>query len=176
MSGLALIGALCGAIGGAVTGLLSVPLSREPPLPRDGQVGKAEEPRSVKFVGAIAGLIAAVLCTYLAPLLQTVLIEGSLEYLDLTIFFLSAIYGTPVCVSTIAVVSVPLGIGGAYLGLQLGRAFGKPHSKALVWLGAAVGGFVGYLLGSLVVFAIGYVEAGPCQSREFGGHGPACKP
>jgi hypothetical protein len=102
------------------------------------------------------GVVSAMACTWLAPLVQTRLIEGSLESLDMAIFFLQSIYFTPVCVPIIAVVSVPLGIGGAYLGLQLGRAGGRPHAKALVWFGAAVGGVVGYVLGSLIAFATGY--------------------
>jgi hypothetical protein len=153
--GLALIGAISGAAGGAVTGLLTFRISRDPPPSREGQGRVAEEPRSVKFVGAFTGLAAAVLCTWLSRLVQTMLTEGSLDSLDLTYYFLSTIYLSPVCLPTIAVVSVPLGIGGAYLGLELGRATGRPHAKVLVWLGAIVGGVMGYLLGSLLAFAVG---------------------
>jgi len=111
----------------------------------------------VIVAGVISGLIAAVLCTYLAPLVLTMLMEGSLDSLDLTIYFLSAIYGTPVCIPTIALVSIPLGVGCGYAGLEIARASGRPDSRLWVWCGAAVGGVAGYLLGSLVAFAIGYV-------------------
>jgi hypothetical protein len=76
----------------------------------------------------------------------------------LTIFFLSALYGTPVCVPTIALVSIPLGIGCGYVGLEIGRASGRPGPRLWVWFGAALGGVAGYVLGSLVAFAIGHMR------------------
>jgi hypothetical protein len=157
MVGLGVVGAVCGATGGAITGAALVLLSRVPTSPRDGSVRKAKDMRIVNIAGGISGLIAAVLCTYLAPLVLTVLTEGSLESLDLTIFFLSALYGTPLCIPTIAIVSIPLGIGCAYVGLEIGRASRYPDSRLWVWFGAAVGGVAGYVLGSLVAFAIGYL-------------------
>ena len=71
-------------------------------------------------------------------------------------FFLNAIYGSPMCIAKNAVVAIPLGIGGAPIGLEIGGAMGRPDSRLWVWCGAAVGGVAGYLLGSLVAFAIGY--------------------
>jgi hypothetical protein len=157
MAGLGVIGAVCGATGGAITGAALVLLSRLPVL-QDSGVRKAEDTKYVKVAGAISGMLAAVLCTYSSPLVLTILTEGSLESWDLTIFFLSALYGTPVCVPTIALVSIPLGIGCGYVGLEIGRIGGRPGSRLLVWFGAALGGVAGYVLGSLVAFAIGHMR------------------
>jgi hypothetical protein len=110
----------------------------------------------VNIAGVISGLLAALLCTYSAPLVLTVLTEGSLASLDLTIFFLSALYGTPVCIPTISLVSIPLAIGCAYVGREIGQASAKPASKLWIWGGAVVGAVLGYVLGYLVAFAIGY--------------------
>jgi hypothetical protein len=162
MEGLGLIGAVCGATGGAITGAALVlqsrlPLSRVRVLPQDHGVRKAKDRRLMNIAGVISGLAAAVLCAFLAPLVVTVLTEGSLDRLDLTIFFLTAVYGSPVCIPTIAVVAIPLGIGGGHIGLEIGGAIGRPDSRLWVWCGAAVGGVAGYVLGSLVAFAIGYL-------------------
>jgi hypothetical protein len=86
------------------------------------------------------------------------LMEGSLESVDPTIFFLSAIYASPVCIPTIALVSIPLGIGCGYVGLELGRATGKSDPRIWIWGGAALGGVAGYVLGSLVAFAFGHLR------------------
>jgi len=158
LAGLALAGAVCGAVGQAIVGSALVLLSRAIVPPHDGEERSAEDTKRVRVAGIICGLVAAVLCTYLAPLVLTLLQEGSLESLDLTIFFLSAIYGSPVCVPTIALVAVPLSIGCGYVGLEIGRASGRPGSGFLVWCGAAIGGGGGYLLGSLVAFAFGHMK------------------
>ena len=156
MGGIAVVGAVCGAIGGAITGAALVMLSRAPVLPQEPRVRKSKDTRLVRIAGVISGLTAAVLCTYLAPLVLTVLLEGSLDSLDLTIYFSSALYGTPLCIPTIAIVSIPLGVGGGYVGLEIGRASGRPGPRFWVWCGAAIGGVAGYLLGFLVAIAIGY--------------------
>jgi hypothetical protein len=155
-AGVGVVGAVCGATGAAISGAALVLLSRVQAPPQDGGASEAKDTRLVRIVGTISGVIVAVLCTYLAPLVLTMLKEGSLDSLDLTIFFLTALYATPLCVPTIAVVSIPLGIGGGYIGLEMGRAIGRPDSRAWVWSGAAVGGVAGYVLGFLVAFAIGY--------------------
>jgi hypothetical protein len=152
MAGLGVMGAVCGATGGAITGAALVLLSRRPVPPvREGT--DAKETRLVRTAGGISGLLSAVLCSYLAPLVLTVLTEGSLESVDLEYYALSSIYFTPVCLPTIAVVSIPLSIACGHLGLELGRAIGRPESRLLVWCGAAVGAVAGYLLGSLVAFS-----------------------
>jgi hypothetical protein len=87
----------------------------------------------------------------------TFLIEGSLESVDLVYYPFSALYFTPVCLPTIAVVSIPLSIACGHVGLELGRAFGRSGSRLLAWLGAVVGGVAGYVLGSLVAFAVIHV-------------------
>jgi hypothetical protein len=102
--------------------------------------------------------MAAALCTYTAPLVLIQLTEGSLDSLDMTIFTMSAIfYGTPLCLPTIGLVSIPLAIGFGYIGLEIGQALGRPGSKLWVWCGAALGGVAGYVLGYLVAFGIGYL-------------------
>jgi hypothetical protein len=78
---------------------------------------------------------------------------GQLESVDLVYYPFSALYFTPVCLPTIAIVSIPLSTACGYLGLELGRACGGPGSRLLVWCGAAVGGVAGYILGSLVAFS-----------------------
>lgn len=70
--------------------------------------------------------------------------------------FLNAGYGSPLCTATNTVVAIPLSIGGARIGLEIGRAMGRPDSGLWVWCGAAVGGVAGHLLGSLVAFAMGF--------------------
>lgn len=157
MMGLAVVGAVCGATGGAITGAALVLLSRAPVLQPDRGARQVKDTRLVKVAGVVSGLIAAVLCTYLAPLAVTVLTQGSLDSLDLTIFFLSVLAGTPLCVPAIALVSIPLGIGCGYVGLEIGRARGRPDSRPWIWSGAAIGGVAGYLLGSLVAFAVGHM-------------------
>jgi hypothetical protein len=158
VAGLSVVGAVCGATGGAIAGAALILLSRPPVPPRDAGVETAKDTRPAKVAGGVSGLLAAVLCTYMGPLVFTVLTEGSLDSLDLTIFFLSAIYGSPVCIPTLALVSIPLSVGCAYVGLELGRASGRLGSKLWVWCGAAVGGVAGYALGSLVVIALGHLR------------------
>jgi hypothetical protein len=154
MAGLGVMGAVCGATGGAITGAALALLSRVPVLPQDGGEAETKETRLVRVAGAVCGLLSALLCSYLAPLVLTVLTEGSLESVDLTYYSFSALYFTPVCLPTIALVSIPLGIACGYLGLEIGRACGRPGSRLLVWCGAAVGGIAGYALGSLVAFSV----------------------
>jgi hypothetical protein len=157
MAGLGLVGAVSGATGGAITGVALVVLRRAPVQTPDDGEGKADDTKPVRIAGGISGLLAAVLCTYLAPLVLTLLAEGSLESLDLTLFFLSALYGSPVCIPTVAVVSIPVSIAGGYVGLEIGLASGRPGSRPWIWGGAAVGGVAGFLLGSLVAFAFGHM-------------------
>ncbi|MEA3334659.1 MAG: hypothetical protein U9R25_02040 [Chloroflexota bacterium] len=154
--GLALMGAVLGATGGAITGATLVLLSRVPTLPQGDELSEARDRRLVVVAGGISGLIAAALCVYTAPLVITKLIEGSLDSLDLTIYFLSALGSTPLCLPTIAVVTIPLAVGGAHAGLEIARVNGRTDSRAWIWSGAAIGGVAGYLLGFLVAFAIGH--------------------
>jgi hypothetical protein len=153
MAGLGVMGAVCGATGAAITGAALALLSRVPVLPPDGGEEKAKETRLVRVAGAVCGLLSAMLCSYLAPLVITVLLEGSLASVDLVYYPFSALYSTPVCLPTIAIVSIPLAIAGGHLGLEIGRACGRPGSRLLVWCGAAAGGIAGYVLGSLVAFS-----------------------
>ena len=154
MAGLGVMGAVCGATGGAITGAALALRSRRPVLPQDGGEAKAKETRLVRVAGVVCGLLSAALCSYLAPLVLTVLTEGSLESVDLTYYPFSTLYFTPVCLPTIAIVSIPLSIACGYLGLEIGRAVGRPGSRLLVWCGAAIGGVAGYFLGSLVAFSV----------------------
>ena len=154
MAGLGVMGAVFGATGGAITSAALVLLSQRRVLLPDGGEVESKQARLVRVAGATSGLLSAALCSYLAPLFLTVLTEGSLESVDLTYYSMSALYFTPVCLPTIAVVSVPLSIACGYLGLELGRASGRPGSRLMVWCGAAVGGVAGYVLGSLVAFSV----------------------
>jgi hypothetical protein len=156
MAGLTVVGAVCGATGGAITGAALVFLSRGPDRAQDSGVSKATNTRFVYVVGGISGLVAAVLCIYLAPLVVTKLTEGSLDSLDLTIYAFSALASTPLCLPTIAVVAIPLAVGCGYVGLEIARASGRQDPRPWILLGAAIGGVAGYLLGSLAAFAIGY--------------------
>jgi hypothetical protein len=100
------------------------------------------------------------LCTYLAPLVVVALEEGSLESVDSVIYFLGAIYRSPVCIPAIALVTIPLAIGCGHVGLEMARASGRADPRPWIWCGAAVGGVAGYFLGSLVAFAIAHVTVG----------------
>lgn len=111
----------------------------------------------MNIAGVASGLVAAVLCTYLAPLAVTALVQGSLESVDLVIYFLGAIYRSPVCIPAIALVTIPLAIGCGYAGLEMARAGGRTDPRPWIWCGAAVGGVAGYFLGSLVAFAIAHM-------------------
>jgi hypothetical protein len=153
MLGLGVMGAVCGATGGAITGAALARLSGRPVLPPDGGEVEAKERRLVRVAGVVCGLLSAVSCSYLAPLVLTLLIEGSLGSVDLIYYPFSVLYLSPVCLPTLAVVSVPLSIACGYVGLEMGRAIGRPGSRLLVWCGAAVGGVAGYVLGSLVAFS-----------------------
>lgn len=154
MAGLAAVGAVGGAVGGAITGAAWAWLARAPAPSGDAAASKAEGSRLVTVAGIISGFLAATLSIYVAPLVITMLEEGSLDSLDLTIFFMSALYSSPVCLPAIAAVTIPLSIGCGYVGLEVGRAMGRPDSKVWIWLGAALGGVAGYFLGSLVAFSI----------------------
>ena len=152
---------VCGVCAGSRSSRLPgvaalVLLARVPGLPQDLEVRKAKDTRRVNVAGVIFGVVAAALSTYVAPLVLTVLTEGSLESLDLTIYFLTAAAYTPLCIPMIAVVSIPLAIGCGHVGLEIGRAIGRPDSRFLVWCGAFVGGVVGVVLGSLAAFAVGH--------------------
>jgi hypothetical protein len=126
-------------------------------LAQDREMVKAKDRRLTNIAGAISGLTAAALGTFVAPLVVTILCEGSLDSLDLTVFFLEMLVGTPLCMPTYGVVSIPLGIGGGRIGLEMARARGRKDVEPWVWSGAAAGGVVGYLLSSLVAFAIGHM-------------------
>jgi MFS family permease len=152
IEGLMVVGAVCGATGGAITGAALLLQSR---LPQDREMENAADKKRTNLAGIISGLAAAVLGTFVAPLVVTVLTQGSLDSLDLVIFFLDMAAGTVLCIPTYAVVSIPLGIGGGRIGLEIARASGRTDVRPWIWFGAAVGGVAGYVLSSLVAFAIG---------------------
>jgi predicted dehydrogenase len=64
--------------------------------------------------------------------------------------------GTVLGITTYSVVPIPLGIGGGRAGLDIARASGRTDVRPWVWWGAAAGGVAGYVLSSLVAFAIGH--------------------
>jgi hypothetical protein len=119
-------------------------------------MGNVEDKKLTNTAGVISGLTAAVLCTFVAPLIVTLVTQGSLESLKLTEFLFDMAAGTLLCIPTYAVVCIPLGIGGGRVGLELARASGRTDVRPWVWCGAAIGGVAGYMLSSLVAFAIGH--------------------
>jgi len=155
MAGIALIGAVCGAIGGASTGAALVRMLRQQAPPRDHAAQKPKVTRHVTVAGVISGLIAAVLCAYVAPLVVTVLIEGSLDTVDMMSYVIAVLGGSVLCLPTLGIVSIPLGIGCGHVGLEMGRARGSPDVRPWIWGGAAVGGVAGVVAGSLLVLAVG---------------------
>jgi hypothetical protein len=160
MGGLAVLGTVCGATGAAITAAALVLRSRVSVLPRAHGVSRAKDTRLVNVAGVICGLLAAALCTSVAPLVGAAVAPGPLDpSVDPTIFFCNFLAGTPVCVPAVAVVSIPLAIGCGHIGLEIGRAKGSPHSRPWVWLGAAVGGVAGILLSLLAVFAVSDMAA-----------------
>jgi hypothetical protein len=116
----------------------------------------AADKKLTNIAGIITGLTAAVLGTFVAPLKVTLLTQGSLDSLELTIFFINIAASGVLCIPTYLVVCIPLGIGGGRIGLEIARARGRTNVRPWVWFGAAVGGIVGYVLSSLVAFAVGH--------------------
>ena len=148
-----LVGAVCGAAGGAITGAALVWLSRRPVLPPE-RVARKEDTRRVTIAGGISGLIAALFCSNVTALFLSVRaglvsdLEG-LEYWFGPIFF-DSVLRLPV----FAVLSITLGLGGGYAGLVIGRARGKPDSRPWTWGGAVVGGVLGYILSYLLISVV----------------------
>ena len=100
MSGLVVLGAVCGATGAAITGAALVRLSRAPVQPDGDDVVQAMDRRRVNLAGVVCGLAAAVLCTYVAPLVVTRLTQGSLDSVDMTLYVFQMLYSSTVCVPT----------------------------------------------------------------------------
>jgi hypothetical protein len=116
----------------------------------------AADKKLTNIAGIVTGLTAAALGTFAAPLFVTLLTQGSLDSPDLTIFLMNIAASGVICLPTYLVVCVPLGVGGGRIGLQIARARGSTNVKPWVWVGAAVGGVVGYVLSSLVAFSVGH--------------------
>jgi hypothetical protein len=154
---LAVSGAVGGAVGGAITGAALVLLSPLPVLPREPAATRAADTRRVIVAGVITGLIATVLCIYLALPVFTVLSDGSGESVDITSGLVYSLAVSPLCMPTIALVSVPLSIACGFAGLEIARTRGQPGSKGWIWCGTAVGGVAGVVLGSLLIFAVGFL-------------------
>jgi len=150
---LLVVGAICGATGGAITGAALVLQSRRP---RDREMVDATDKKLTNIAGVVSGLAAALLGTFVAPLKVTLLTQGSLDSPDLTTFFINIAASGVLCIPTYLVVCIPLGIGGGRIGLEMARASGRTNVRPWVWFGAAAGGVAGYVLSSLVAFAIGH--------------------
>ena len=105
--------------------------------------------------GIVSGLAAAVLCAFVAPLIVTFLLQGSLDALDLSIFAFQMLYSSVICVPTYAAIAVPMAIGGARVGLEIANARDTHDVRPSVWMGAVIGSILGYALCSLVAFGIG---------------------
>jgi hypothetical protein len=152
IDGLLLVGAVCGATGGAITGAALVLQSRRP---QDREMVDAADKKLTNIAGVVSGLAAALLGTFVAPLKVTLLTQGSLDSPDLTIFLINIAASSVLCVPTYLVVCIPLGIGGGRVGLEIARARRRTDARPWVWFGAVVGGVAGYVLSSLVAFAVG---------------------
>jgi hypothetical protein len=153
IDGLLVVGAICGATGGAITGAALVLQSRRP---RDRATVDAADKKLTNIAGVASGLAAALLGTFVAPLQVTLLSQGSLDSPDLLIFFVNIAASGVLCIPTYLVVCIPLGIGGARAGLEIARARGSANVKPWVWCSAVAGGVIGYLLTVLVAFAVGH--------------------
>jgi hypothetical protein len=150
---LLVVGAVCGATGGAITGAALVLQSRRP---RDRGMVDATDKKLTNIAGVVSGLAAALLGTFVAPLKVSLLSQGALGSPDLVVFFINIAASGVLCIPTYLVVCIPLGIGGGRLGLEMARASGRTDERPWVWFGAVVGGGIGYLLSALVAFAVGH--------------------
>ena len=153
IDGLLLVGAVCGATGGAITGAALVLQSRRR---QAREVANPADKKLINIAGVISGLAAALLGTFVAPLKVTLLTQGSLASPDLTIFLINIAASSVLCIPTYLVVCIPLGIGGGRVGLEIARATRRTDARPWIWIGAAVGGVAGYVLSSLVAFAVGH--------------------
>lgn len=153
IDGLLVVGAIWGATGGAITGAALVLQSRRP---WDREMVDAADKKLTNIAGVATGLAAALLGTFAAPLKVIFLSQGALGSPDLVVFLINMAARGVLCIPTYLVVCIPLGIGGGRVGLEIARAGGRIDARPWVWFGAAVGGVVGYLLSSLVAFAVGH--------------------
>jgi hypothetical protein len=76
---------------------------------------------------------------------------------DITSSFVNSLIVTPLCMPTIALVSVPLSIASGYAGLEITRTKGRPSAKPWIWGGATLGGVAGVVLGSLLIFTVSFM-------------------
>jgi len=151
---LILVGAVYGVVGGAVTGAALVWWLRQPALSREKVARKAEDTRRVAVAGVISGVIAAVLCSYLTPLLFFAL-AGSLSDPSRLADLLGAVLADSfLCLPVFGVLFISVCMGSGWAGLAIGRARGKPNLSPWIWVGAAVGGVASYVVGSLLVYAV----------------------
>jgi hypothetical protein len=153
MEGLGIMGAVCGAAGGAITAAALAWLLRQGAVPPDPAVREAKDARLATIAGVASGLIATAVSAYLTPLVVSVLAEGSLAAVDMFSYAIGMIFSSVLCLPAAAVVTIPLGIGSSHVGLEIGRARGSPNMKPWIWGGAAVGVVLGIALGFLLVFA-----------------------
>ncbi len=151
---LILVGAVYGAVGGAVTGAALVLLLRQPALPREKVARKAEDTRRVAVAGITSGVIAAVLCSYLTPLLLFALAGFLSDLSDLVDFLGAAQADSFLCLPVFGVLSISVCMGGGWAGLAIARARGKPNLHRWIWVGAVVGGVASYVAGSLLIYAV----------------------
>ena len=153
VEGLAIMGAVFGAAGGAITAAAWAWLLRLGAVPPDPAVREAKDAKLATFAGVASGLIAAAMSAYLAPLVVSVLVEGSLAAVDMDSYVIGVLGGSVLCLPAAAVVTIPLGIGSGHVGWEIGRARGSPDMRPWIWGGAAVGGVAGTAFGFLLVFA-----------------------
>ena len=153
LADLFLVGAVYGAAGGAITGAVLIWLLRRPVLPPE-RVARKEDTRRVAIAGGVSGLIAAVLCSYVTPLVLLMRAGSVSDFDDLANFFGAIVSDSVFCLPVFVALSITLSLGGGYAGLIIGRARGEAGSRSWIWGGAVVGGVLGYVLGSLLMSAV----------------------
>ena len=153
VEGLAIMGAVFGAAGGAITAAALAWLLRLGAVPPAPAARETKDARLATFAGATGGLIATAISAYLIPLVVSVLVEGSLAAVDMGSYMIGMLFSSVLCLPAAAVVTIPLGIGSGHMGWEIGRARGSPDVRPWIWGGAAVGGVAGTAFGFLLVFA-----------------------
>jgi hypothetical protein len=147
---LLVIGSVCGAIGGAITGTALVLQSQRR---QDREIESPAEKKLTNRAGVIGGFVAALLGTYAPPLRVMVLTEGPPGSANSGDFLTNMALSSALCIPTYLVVCIPLAIGCGRIALGLARASGRTDARPWVWFGAVVGAVAGLVLCTLVPFA-----------------------
>lgn len=120
-----------------------------------GRIPGGSIERTPKIIGAILGLLSAILCAYLVPILMVPIevlgYDSVAQYMTQ-----AAVY---VCVPVIALWSVPFGIFGSLFGHRVGLKMKSPVAPMIMMIiGGVISGSLSFLLGiplMLFVTALG---------------------